>query len=192
LVVGNGDEKLEFLDVTFLPEKNTFLTFTENKILVRYHYKKIHEIIHGSSLKYFVVTGNPGIGKTHYLLYELYFLKNNFPSEVDYIVFGSKNEEMWYILDREGQGMCFFSTAVPPEINKFFLIIGCKIFFLYDCANEDHPIILPTTAWKTIITTSPDKKNYYQTLKNCEYSTLYMPTWTKEINLEDSARGSDT
>jgi hypothetical protein len=178
IAVGNGDD--QFLDVTLLPEKNTFLTFTESKILVRSHYKKIHEIIHDSSLKYFVVTGNPGIGKTHYLLYELYCLKKNFPSEIDYIVFGSRNNGVWYIFDEQGQGVCYFSTEVPPEVTKFLYNIGYKIFFLYDCANKDHAIILPTTAWKTIITTSPDQKNYSQTLKNCNYSTLYMPTWTKE------------
>ena len=149
------------------------------EILVRDSYKTLYEIInHGEHKdKHVVVVGNPGIGKSCFLLYEMYRLRQE--NKDLRLFYTSASLSQHILFDRDSVHL--FTTEEMPSI----LGVLQDLTYLYDCGTKgDKTVYPPVPAQKTIIATSPDKTNTQSFWKaavrlgKCTAVRLCMPPWS--------------
>ena len=166
-------------NILVLPEGNKLLLEGVREIYVRDSYKTLYEIInHGEHKdKHVIITGNPGIGKSCFLLYQMYrFRKEN------------KDLPLFYtsaVLSRHIQFDCDrVQIFTPAEMPRNQLRLH-ELTYLYDCGTKGDSIAVypPTLARKTIIATSPDTthtQSFWKAAQDVrdEAVRLYMPPWS--------------
>ena len=153
----------------------------EYKIYIRKAYKELHELIHGRyRQKHILVTGNPGVGKSWFCLYELFVLLEKFSAskeEFEYseIVFESLTFNVHCVFTATGytSGEAYTSSAIDRMVD------GKRAIHLFDCGTKQGEPKL--SLQRLIVFSSPDPKNNYQNFKKHKSPlTLYMPPWTME------------
>ncbi|XP_064397367.1 uncharacterized protein LOC135344162 [Halichondria panicea] len=144
----------------------------EIKIYVRESYKILHDLIHHQYAgKHIIISGNPGIGKSWFSLFELIMsLKNLSTSPYTAIVYENPNLGIKCVFNEDGYQSSDESVALA-------LYSFCTLF-LYDCStNGKEPTLLSNAI--TIVYTSPRESNYKNFQKQKKpLKCLYMPTWT--------------
>lgn len=158
-------------------------------LLVRKSYIDLFETI----LKYhhILVTGNPGIGKSMFMVYVIFRLRKIDKKEKIFIVGVSKTSSYFFIKD-DVVHYCEESEALKEFIKLSKDKEGKDIYYLFDCGTNGTLRPLPAIALgskKSIVFSSPDMKNYRDYQKDCishvrqKGVVLYMPTWSLlEIN----------
>ena len=179
-------KKLETIDITaddmlVLPKGAMELLGSsescEMKIYVRPCYKDLYNLIYGEHrTKHIIVIGNPGIGKSYFLLYLMFHLRNE---DKDMSLFFSSAIHSLHLLFHKGGVEVFdesFVKTFKPMKN---------VTYLFDCGTKGQDaLIKPALSHKTIISTSPDKTHYKSFLKladdHCGVGAvlLYMPPWS--------------
>ena len=151
----------------------------EMKMYVRPCYTDLYDLIYGKhKTEHIIVIGNPGIGKSYFLLYLMFRLRK-------------KDKDM----------SLFFSSAIT-SLHLLFFNDEVKVFdesyvktfkpmknvtYLFDCGTRGQDaLIKPALSHKTIISTSPDETHYKSFLKlsydhgGAGAVMLYMPPWSLE------------
>ena len=177
-------EQLEKVNITeenilVLPEGNELLLEGVREIYVRDSYETLYEIIHHGEHKgkHVIITGNPGIGKSCFLLYQMYrFRKEN----KDLPLFYTSAVLSWHILFHRDMVQIFTPAEMPHNQRRLR-----QLTYLYDCGTKGDQIAAypPTLARKTIIATSPDKthtQSFWKAAQDVrvEAVRLYMPPWS--------------
>ena len=153
----------------------------EFKMYVRKAYKELHELIHGHYRDDdILVTGNPGVGKSWFCLYELFVLLEKFSAskemfEYSSIVFESLTFEVFCVFTATGctSGKAYTNSAIAKVVD------GKRAIHLFDCGTkEGEP---KRSRQRMIVFSSPDPARNYQVFcKERDPKTLYMPPWTME------------
>ena len=183
-----GNRLIETFNLSLRSEKirNDFLKLQvprdhEYKMYIREAYKELHELIHGHyRQKHILVTGNPGVGKSWFCLYELFVLLEKFSAskeEFEYseIVFENLTFNVHCVFTATGytSGEAYTSSAVDRVVD------GKRAIHLFDCGTKQGEPKL--SHQRLIVFSSPDPTNNYQDFKKHRSPlTLYMPPWTME------------
>lgn len=175
--------------VLALPDGVKFLGHHQGicKLFVRKSYVDLHTLIHDTykSTLAVIITGNPGIGKTYFSLYELYRLSKKQPTYdgVKYVVYTSVPLNLHFCF-------CFGSDECIPinDIGEVAKFLDPEAIYLFDAGYKgDGRCISPVLgARRTIVFSSPAEKNYklfrdsLPPPHDCSmrYVTLYMPVWS--------------
>ena len=153
----------------------------EYKIYVRKAYKELHDLIHGRYCEnHILVTGNPGVGKSWFCVYELYVLLERFSAmkekfEYSAIIFENLTFQVHCVFTATGytSGKAHTSSAIHRVVD------GKKAIHLFDCGTKDGQPEL--SLQRLIVFSSPNPTNNYQNVKKHRSPvTLYMPPWTVE------------
>ena len=150
----------------------------EIKMYIRKPYKDLHELIHGRYRDNdILVTGNPGVGKSWFCLYELFVLLQEFlacKEEFEYssIVYESLTFEVFCVFTATdyASGKAHTNSAIAKVVD------GKRVIHLFDCGTkEGEP---KCSLQRMIVFSAPDPARNYQ--KERDPLTLYMPPWTME------------
>ena len=171
-----------------LPEGNDLFGVAPD-IYVRDSYRELYEIIHhrAGKGKHIIITGNPGIGKSCFLLYNMYRLRKE--DKYLRLVYTSARYSLHVLL-------CRGSVRVYTTEEMLGITRDLKqLIYLYDCGTKGDPLPVspPMLSRKTIIATSPDECHTKSFVKETTavkptgsptLLTLYMPPWSLD-ELED-------
>ena len=120
----------------------------------------------------FIVTGTPGMGKSSFLIYELFRLQ-------DKSVFVQLGQED-YLVFQPGKPVrkCSFLYQFMEYLDT---CDAKNSFYLYDpLSSKQGPL---NVYIKTIVFASPDKRNFGMVKKD-RYRMLYMPVWSLDEIIE--------
>ena len=175
-VIKNDDsDEVEILNLS-----EPLFGFRQTKVLVRSHYKMLFNIIKTNQSDTMVLLGNPGIGKSLFGFYLLHCFSKKMPEDVEYIIYVSINAAFNCILQKDNVKYNMEHTGVHLEVRRFMHNNREKSWFVFDAANKDYLHLFPVECKKNIIISSPDPRNFEQSIKDAEAVCLYMPCWTKE------------
>jgi hypothetical protein len=130
----------------------------------------------------FLVTGNPGIGKTCFLLYLI--LRLHYSSEDKPKIFYSNSaENLHFFIDVAAKTVRQLKDADPLSVNDDW----SNCYYFFDCSRV-VTIINMCLAMKchvTVLVSSPNVENYKHSQKKLRSSTftytkLFMPIWSFE------------
>ncbi|CAG8650232.1 32715_t:CDS:1, partial [Gigaspora margarita] len=158
-----------FQSTISLPDNICFLNnkYFGSKIFVRKAYEELWEIIDIQHPGHdFLITGNPGIGKTFFILFLLYILVGMDKT----VVFQEcPDKETCYIFSN-GTVECTSIRFMRAVLNN------PQVYYLLDTME---PQIKPCNARK-IVVSSPNRERYKEYEKGKLVDTRIMPTWDLE------------
>jgi hypothetical protein len=115
-----------------------------------------------------IVTGNPGIGKTYFLLYCL----KQFAGQRE-IIYEDISTKKYYVITKEGE-LSYFDPECLSERMK-------ESIFLVNSGESLHPAqpnkMIASSVAFTIMAASPKLEHYQNLLNLGKFRKLYMPTW---------------
>ncbi|EFA82426.1 hypothetical protein PPL_04851 [Heterostelium album PN500] len=117
----------------------------------------------------FVITGNPGTGKSCFLFYIMYLIARVKGTMVVHSIH-AKNDDLYFLYTYVG-GIPVVRRGPKSDFTTHLDLRST--FFLVDSKEEIN------VAAKTIIVSSPDPKIYKEFLKNVGTARRYMPPWCK-------------
>ena len=145
-------------------------------VYVRKAYTDIYEN-YIKDYEHILITGNPGTGKTFFLVYVAYKILQDYP---EYSIvcghFSMPSDRVVHLKGNEARSLSF-----RPLSEESYC-------YLYDCGSDSKlNLSLAQNATKSIIFSSPDKENYKSYYKQCIQNSastgqgsivVYMPTWS--------------
>jgi len=152
-------------------QANPALPFSGTSLYIRESYKEIYTIINNmcTQKSRFLLLGNPGIGKSCFLIYMLYRLLA---------------EKKTVVLRRSSELVCYLFTngqvTSTGNVSDFAAILNNPdVWYLCDTIPEPG-----TVAAKTVLTCSPSRQNFKLFEKYQQRQTLYLPIWNlDEVHL---------
>jgi hypothetical protein len=125
----------------------------------------------GKALQGVVVTGNPGIGKSWFLMYLLY----RFVLEKRTIVYHHAKKNQGWLFRSDGSVLYFDANeSWPVEVKN--ALKDARTIYLFDPAGKGEPY---TTNAFTVVASSPDPENFKNTLKDVA-NKRFMSCWYEE------------
>lgn len=171
---GKGGEEEGAHGGTFLDlEPGTFFLGDEklgSKLFVRECYQELAEVTMGiiESGYNLVITGNPGIGKSFFLFFFMYFLC--LQEETPTIVLYRHLEKVWYLFSEDG---VFVEVEANGHSAFKKYLDNPNTWYLVDTAQP-----LQVKA-KTLLVSSPYVERYKEYLKT-KAKLRFMPIWNKK------------
>jgi hypothetical protein len=177
-----------FLAICNTTENNGWLSFEQEKIpstilkelYIRDSYEMIASSIMTSTNK-IIVTGTPGIGKSLFLIYFLWFLVKK--EKRILFIFGP--DIIYY--DGKGGVFTFASGGIPHPSNSDFWNEALWCLFDSKGKKESDLSIIPYDRCKCIVATCPRRDIVNDFKKDLNPKWFVMPLWTKD-ELEAIAR----
>jgi hypothetical protein len=136
-------------------------------------------IVEGETDLKYLVTGTPGIGKSMFLLYFLWFLLKdpNLAHKRPRVLIIYGNERVWYY-DRNGVHKANLKTVHKFKDHEF----GENTYCLVDIQSANFDInMFPMERTKFVLSASPKERvsrNINRRGSDCRY--LFMPVWSEE------------
>lgn len=147
------------------------------RIYIRKAYKALHYLIHEGDFcaeHSIIVTGNPGVGKSWFCMFEIYSLIQKFPGEYSAIVVQNLNLGIHCVFTKDGM-----ETGEKIVKKTLFSKSDQSLLYLFDCATQKGEPQLSRA--RTIVFSSPQPRNNYQDFqKERDPVYLYMPPWSLE------------
>ena len=163
-------------DVLQLPNEVKFLNAARlpSKLYVRKAYEDLHSLIHDTYRhRSILVVGNPGTGKSFFALYEMYRLLKDGAT----IVYECLPFSVFMVLTAEQ--LLYAGPRLEmrhPLVRELFR--NHQTYYLFDAGTQRDIYPYCGVAAKTIVFSSPAKKNYHDYVKHSDPKMLYMPVWT--------------
>ena len=163
-------------DVLQLPNEVKFLNAASlpSKLYVRKAYEDLHSLIHDTYRhRSILVVGNPGTGKSFFALYEMYRLLKDGAT----IVYECLPFSVFMVLTAEQ--LLYDGPRLEvksPLVRELFR--NHQTYYLFDAGTQRDIYPYCGVAAKTIVFSSPAKKNYHDYVKHSDPKMLYMPVWS--------------
>jgi len=170
-----GEESVENIEGTFL-DLGAGVHFLGDeklgsKLFVRECYQELAEVTMGivESGYNLVITGNPGIGKSYFLLFLMHFLR--LKEQEPTVVLFRHLEMKWYLFSKGGVLVIEKATGSPKAFRKY--LDDLNTWYLVDTAQP-----LQVKA-KTLLVSSPYVERYKE-FRKTQAMIRFMPIWSKE------------
>ena len=167
-------------DLTFLGSRR--LT---DRLFIRKAYLDLHDLIHNKHReRNILILGNPGTGKTFFMMYEMFHWRKKVTIVVNYTA-----GEIQFVGHPSGEIESFESYgSIEPILKR-----ADWVLHLFDVTSHSskRPVIeMGKTKVKNIVFSSPEKENYHQFVKDANPVKLFMPTWELDELLECNSKCS--
>ncbi|CAG8799827.1 32188_t:CDS:2, partial [Racocetra persica] len=155
-------------DVFFLGDENMY----GSKLLIRNCYLQLLELIEknrkrdGPAYTGCTITGTPGIGKTYFGLYLLFYIRYNYPEA---IIVWQCTEKICYQFSPDG-------NVQEGDISLFRKTLNNRDNFLLVDAQA---LTFPYSAYKVLLT-SPKVERFNEAVKWPGFTQYFMPVWVQE------------
>ena len=121
------------------------------------------------------MTGTPGIGKSYFALYELYWAIR----ECKNVVY-QQDSTIWCFQPEEGRAFVVFEGNVAQQNEEQELLRNPPSVFLYDCCTKQPVQDRGSRAARLIVISPLNKQTYKDSLYLSGTQTYYMPVWSHD------------
>ena len=168
----NSMQLTEVTEDNVLKLKISFSWMNGKTICVRDVYKCLHQLT-SKAPRDVVVTGNPGIGKSYFAVYELYLAVRSSKN----VVYQRQNTT-WCFKPKEGCAFLYEGELSNSVITE--LLRDPSTVFLYDCATREPVKDQGSRETRLVVVSSPDHLNYKEIEKRPQTRSYCMPVWSRD------------